>query len=201
MNLYPTDAAGNPVTRYDYQDRVFQSGRLLENSLSIDGGDDRTTYYVGGSWTDENGIIPNSAASRKSGRVNLTQQLYPKLRLSLGANYVNSHDEFEPNGEQTTGVITAVLFTPTTFSFFPVNGVYPKAPTGASFANPLEVIDTWKAPQDVPAIQQELNSLRARPSASIPIPRLPTQAAPRARDLHHVSMQRPASAVTGPCNP
>ena len=149
MNLYPTDAAGNPVTRYDYQDRVFQSGRLLENSLSIDGGDDRTTYYVGGSWTDENGIIPNSAASRKSGRVNLTQQLYPTLRLSLGANYVNSHDEFEPNGEQTTGVITAVLFTPTTFSFFPVNGVYPKAPTGASFANPLEVIDTWKAPQDV----------------------------------------------------
>lgn len=159
MNLYPTDAAGNPVTRYDYQDFIFHTGDQVENTLSVEGGDDRTTYYLGGGWTDETGLIPNSAASRKSGRLNFSQLLYPTLRVTLGANYVNTHAEFEPNGEQTTGVITAVLFTPTTFSFFPVNGVYPKAPTGASFANPLEVIRAWRAPQDV---NRFIGSLGAR---------------------------------------
>jgi len=159
MNLYPTDAAGNPVTRYDYQNFIFQTGDVVENTLGVEGGDDRTTYYLSGNWTDETGLITNSASSRKGGRLNFSQLLYPTLRVSLGANFVNTHDEFEPNGEQTTGVLTAVLFTPTTFSFFPVSGVYPKAPTGASFANPLDVIRSWKAPQDV---NRFIGSVRAR---------------------------------------
>lgn len=169
MNLYPTDAAGFPVTRFDYQDDIFRRGHLSENGASVEGGDDRTTYYIAGSWTSQGGMIPNSSSGRKSGRINLSQQLYPSLRLSLGANYVNTHNEFEPNGEQTTGVITALLFTPTTFSFFPVSGVYPKAPTGASFANPLEVINSWKAPQD---INRFIGSVRAR---FTPLPALALQ--------------------------
>ncbi len=159
INRHPTDAAGNPVTRYDYQDQIFSSGDLIESHLSVEGGDDRTAYYLSGSWNDENGLIPNSGSTRKSARFNLSQQLFPTLRLSLGGNFVNTHSEFEPNGEQTTGVITALLFTPTTYSFFPVNGIYPAAPTGSSFANPLDVVANWKAPQDV---NRFVGSVRAR---------------------------------------
>ena len=147
LNMAPLDAAGNPVTRYDYQDEIFQTGALKEMNLSAEGGSDRTTYYAGASWSDEEGIIKASSFTRKSARVNLSQQLFDPLKVSLGANFVNSVGNFEPNGESGTGVITALLFTPTTFSFYPVNGIYPQAPTGAGFANPLAVIDTWKAPQ------------------------------------------------------
>jgi TonB-dependent SusC/RagA subfamily outer membrane receptor len=166
MNLYPFDLAGNLLPRYDYQDWIFQSGALVENSGSVEGGDDRSTYYLGGGWSEETGVIPNSGSSRKSGRVNLSQTIAPTLRLTLGANYVNTHNEFEPNGEQSNGVITALLFTPTNFSFFPVNGVYPKPATGAGFPNPLDVIENWKAPQDV---SRFIGSARARwtPSARL----------------------------------
>lgn len=149
FNLSPVDASGKPVTRHDYQNDIFHTGNNSETYLSFDGGNQATQYYVGGSYTHENGIIQASSSMRRSGRVNLTQQVSPKLDLNVGANFVSTHNEFEPNGEQTTGVITALLFTPTTFSFFPVNGVYPLAPTGSSFANPLQVIAQWKAPQDV----------------------------------------------------
>ncbi|HEV8303968.1 MAG TPA: TonB-dependent receptor [Gemmatimonadales bacterium] len=166
MNLYPFDLAGNPLPRYDYQDWIFQTGSLVENSGSVEGGDDRSTYYLGGGWTEETGLIPNSGSSRKSGRINLSQTVSPTVRLTLGANYVNTHNEFEPNGEQSNGVITALLFTPTNFSFFPVNGVYPKPATGAGFPNPLDVIKNWKAPQDV---SRFIGSARARwtPSARL----------------------------------
>lgn len=149
MNMAPTDAAGHSVTRYDYQNDIFGAGNLKETYLSAEGGSGKTTYYVGGSYSGEDGIIHRSSSTRRSARLNVSQQLLPTLRMNLGTNYVDSRSSFEPNGEQTTGVITAVLFTPTTFSFFPVNGVYPKAPTGSSFANPLEVIDRWNAPQTV----------------------------------------------------
>lgn len=149
FNMAPVDANGNPVQRFDYQNDIFHTGNNSETYLSFDGGTQATQYYVGGSYTHENGTIVASSSMRRSGRANLTQQITPKLNLNVGANYVSTHNEFEPNGEQTTGVITALLFTPTNFSFFPVNGVYPLAPTGSSFANPLQVIAQWKAPQDV----------------------------------------------------
>jgi TonB-linked SusC/RagA family outer membrane protein len=149
FNMSPVDASGKPVQRYDYQNDIFRTGNNSETYLSFDGGNQATQYYVGGSYTNENGIIQASSSMRRSGRVNLTQQVSPKLQLNVGGNYVSTHNEFEPNGEQTTGVITALLFTPTNFSFFPVNGVYPAAPTGSSFANPLQVIAQWRAPQDV----------------------------------------------------
>lgn len=149
LNLSPVDATGKSVTRYDYQDFIFENGSLKETNLSVDGGDARTTYYVGGSYTNEQGIMKASSSLRKTARINLSEQLFPKLRLNFGGNFINTKNNFSPNGEQTQGVITAVLFSPTTYSFFPVNGVYPVAPTGAEFANPLEVIDRWKEPQTI----------------------------------------------------
>jgi TonB-dependent SusC/RagA subfamily outer membrane receptor len=169
LNLAPLDAAGNPVTRYDYQDEIFQTGNLKETNLSVEGGSDRTTYYAGASYSGEEGIIKASSAQRRSARVNLSQKVLNPLKLNIGANYVRSKVELEPNGESGTGVITALLFTPTTFSFFPVNGIYPQAPTGAGFANPLAVIDTWKAPQTTDRFIGSINAVYT------PTPRLNAQ--------------------------
>ena len=161
LNLAPLDAAGKPVTRYDYQDEIFRTGNMKETNLSVEGGNDRTTYYAGASYTGEEGIMKASSAARRSARVNLSQKVLNPLTLNIGANYVRSKVELEPNGESGTGVITALLFTPTTFSFFPVNGIYPQAPTGSAFANPLAVIDTWKAPQTTDRFIGSINTVYA----------------------------------------
>jgi TonB-dependent starch-binding outer membrane protein SusC len=159
LNLAPLDAQGQPVTRYDYQDEIFRTGSLKEMNISAEGGSDRTTYYAGASYSGEDGIIKASSAIRRSARMNLSQKVFDPLKLNIGANYVRSEADFEPNGESGTGVITALLFTPTTFSFFPVNGIYPQAPTGAGFANPLAVIDTWKAPQTTDRFIGSINTV------------------------------------------
>jgi TonB-dependent starch-binding outer membrane protein SusC len=146
INKYPFDAAGLPAKRFDYQDELFDRGDLTEGNLQAEGGTEQTRYFLSGAWTNETGILKSTGSERKSGRVNLTQQLYPKLRVDLGANFVNTHNDFQVNGEGN-GVITAFLFTPTNYSFFPVNGVYPISPV--SSANPLLMIDRFKNPQDI----------------------------------------------------
>lgn len=146
INDYPFDVQGNPVQRFDYQDQLFKRGDLFDNDLSLAGGTDQSRYFISGGWTQEGGIMASTASDRKSGRVNLTQQLYPKLSLDVTANYVSTHNDFQVNGEGN-GVLTAFLFTPTSYSFFPVNGVYPISPVAS--ANPLLMIDRFRNPQDI----------------------------------------------------
>jgi TonB-dependent SusC/RagA subfamily outer membrane receptor len=146
INDYPFDVQGNPVTRLDLQDLIFRDAVAFESNLSVDGGNDQTRYYVNGTWSEEDGIQRGEASSRRGGRVNITQQVRPRLTLDLGANFVNTHNEFMVNGEGS-GVLTAFLFNPTTYDPHPVLGIYPFAPV--LNPNPLLAIERSKNPQDI----------------------------------------------------
>ena len=146
INDYPFDIQGNPVTRVDAQDLIFRDAVTIENNLSVDGGNEQTRYYINGTWSEEDGIQRGEASSRRGGRVNITQQIRPRLTLDLGANFVNTHNDFLVNGEGT-GVLTAFLFNPTTYDPRPVSGVYPFGPV--LNPNPLLAIDRFKHPQDI----------------------------------------------------
>ena len=146
INDYPFDIQGNPVTRVDAQDLIFRDALTVENNLSVDGGNEQTRYYINGTWTEEDGIQRGEASSRRGGRVNITQQVRPRLTLDLGANFVNTHNDFLVNGEGT-GVLTAFLFNPTTYDPRPASGVYPFGPV--LNPNPLLAIDRFKHPQDI----------------------------------------------------
>ena len=146
FNDFPLNVQGLPVTRFDYQDEIFRRAGSIENNLSLDGGNEQTTYYISGGWTEEDGILRSTNSARRSARVNLSQQIFPKLKADFGANFVNTHSDYQVNGE-ANGVLTAILFTPTTYSFFPVKGVYPASPVAS--ANPLLELDRFKNPQDV----------------------------------------------------
>jgi TonB-dependent SusC/RagA subfamily outer membrane receptor len=146
INDYPFDFAGNPVTRYDYQDQIFRQADLFDNTLSVEGGTEVSRYFLSGGWTTEQGILASTDSDRRSARANLSQELHPNLRLDIGANFVSTHNDFQVNGEGN-GVLTAFLFTPTNYSFFPVNGIYPASPVAS--ANPLLMIDRFRNPQDV----------------------------------------------------
>ena len=146
VNDYPFDIFGNPVTRVDIQDMIFRDSWTLENNLSVEGGDEQTRYYVNGTWTEDDGIQRGEASTRRGGRVNITQQVRPRLTLDLGANFVSTHNDFMVNGEQL-GVLTAFLFNPSTFDPRPVSGVYPFGPV--LNPNPLLAIERFKNPQDI----------------------------------------------------
>lgn len=151
MNLYPFDANGNPVQRFNYQDLIFRRANTYEANLSIAGGTDATTYYVSAGVRDQAGIVNATDAQRRSVRLNLGQELAPTLRLDVGANYVLNESNFLPNGERPGGVITSLVFAATDFDFRPDEfGVYPIHPTlvTSGFANPLLVMDRFRYPEE-----------------------------------------------------
>ncbi|MEJ7673974.1 MAG: TonB-dependent receptor plug domain-containing protein [Chitinophagaceae bacterium] len=58
--LSPALTNTTPVTRYDYQDYIFRKGIGTDNNISVSGGNDKTKYFLSGSYFFNEGIIKNS---------------------------------------------------------------------------------------------------------------------------------------------
>jgi TonB-linked SusC/RagA family outer membrane protein len=148
------DGALVPVTRYDYQNEVFQIAPRATTSLSLSGGDLTTKYFLSGSWNNQDGIIKSQHYDKKSFRVNVDKIFNDWLSGSISTNYIHSLNNIVANGGAYTngfGVLTAITNLPNTYnSYADANGVYPLAgfnPAGRG--NPLDIINNWKAPEEI----------------------------------------------------
>ncbi|MFD2514876.1 SusC/RagA family TonB-linked outer membrane protein [Pontibacter locisalis] len=74
----------NPAN-VNWQDQVFRSGSYREASASANGGNEKTTFYIGGSYSDQEGILIGNAFERISGRINLEHKASDKI--TVGANF------------------------------------------------------------------------------------------------------------------
>lgn len=149
VNFGGAPAFGAPIQRYDIQDQIFRTGLGTNTRLSVSGGNDGTSYFMGGGYQKEEGIVRPTEYTRKNVRANVSQRLSSQLEVTLRGNYINSIADFIPEGEQTQGVLTSVVFTPTSVNpaFNPNTGRYPYNPLLG--ANPLDVIENWSAPENV----------------------------------------------------
>lgn len=150
---------GDPITRYNVQDQLFRTGANAHTQLSLSGGAEGTRYYMSGSWLSQQGIIRSTDHDKRTVRGTLTQRLSSKLEVTGSATYLQSRTHFMPEGEQTQGALTAVLFTPTGFdpAFNPALGRYPYSPIVG--VNPLEVVRDFEVREN---IDRFLGSFQAR---------------------------------------
>jgi TonB-linked SusC/RagA family outer membrane protein len=87
-----------PVTRYDYNDYIFQTAIGTDNTVSVSGGKDKTKYYTSASYFKNEGIIKNTDFRRFSFRTNIDQAVSDKLSFTLGLNYINTDANEKPDG-------------------------------------------------------------------------------------------------------
>lgn len=96
--LTPALTNTTAVTRYDYNDYIFQKAIGTDNNVSISGGKDKTKYYASGSYYKNEGIIKNTDFRRYSFRVNLDQAIGNRVNFNISLNYINSVSNEKPDG-------------------------------------------------------------------------------------------------------
>jgi len=99
------------VTRYDYQDQIFQTGTGTDNFINITGGTDKTKYFAGVSYMKNQGIILNTDFSRVGLRVNLDQILTSWASLAIGVNAIKSNSTDLPTGNVFWSPINSINIT------------------------------------------------------------------------------------------
>ena len=114
----------------DWQDAVFQTALQQNYQLGLSGGNDKTTFAIGGGYNLKEGIVIGSDFTRISGKLNLDHKVNDRIRVgnSLLLSRTNENITFNDN---SNGVIyTALLMVPNA----PVYNV------DGSFAAPQEEI-------------------------------------------------------------
>ena len=76
---------------YNYEKELYGNQGLMSHTrLSVSGGNDRTTYYVGFTYLDNEGIVERTGYRKSSFRLNLTQKVTKFIDVAVNANYVES---------------------------------------------------------------------------------------------------------------
>ncbi|SKC64632.1 SusC/RagA family TonB-linked outer membrane protein [Ohtaekwangia koreensis] len=73
----------------DWQGELFRTSRVSEHSISLSGGDEKTRYYLSGTYYQNDGVAFGSKFNRTSVRLNLDNKTTKWLRIGTSLQLVN----------------------------------------------------------------------------------------------------------------
>jgi TonB-linked SusC/RagA family outer membrane protein len=90
-------------TSTDWQKQIYQTGQVTNQNISLNGGNERTQYSIGGSFYKEIGVIPGQDFTRYALRTTLDHQI--NSHLLIGINMMNSLTYTDFGGNPIGGLI------------------------------------------------------------------------------------------------
>lgn len=94
-----TDKNGN-IVNTNWVDLIFRTGLSQNNNLNLQGGNDKATYYLSGSYTTQEGITVDAKYDRFSFKGNGTYKLnkFVKIGFNTGYTYSKIHTADDSRG-------------------------------------------------------------------------------------------------------
>jgi TonB-linked SusC/RagA family outer membrane protein len=93
----------NPLKQFS----PFITGNRTAYGLSAVGGNDRVSYYFGGSFDRQQGVLDPSKDKRAQGRLNATIQLRDNWNVQVGTSYMADHLRLPQNDNNILGVVSS----------------------------------------------------------------------------------------------
>ena len=123
---------------FDYEKELYgNTGAISNTNVSMSGGSDKTQFYGGFSYRDEEGVVLGTGYRKASARLNLDHELFDFFDIKLSSVYINSSADrgyFNNDNSGTTLGISYVSTPPWAKLFADANGNYPNNPyAGGNF--------------------------------------------------------------------
>lgn len=139
-----------PVTRYNYQDYIFQSAAGTDNTVSLAGGSENTKFYTSLGYFSNQGIIKNTDFRRYNMRANLDQKITDWAKVSAGFSYIHSDANEKPEGNSFFSPMNSVTIIGNFHDIFARDALGNlKAVGERGRVNPVSVIEDIKQRQTV----------------------------------------------------
>jgi TonB-linked SusC/RagA family outer membrane protein len=135
----PSLASGTPI--YDHANEMFGTGVRSDNSLSLAGGTDRTTYFLSLGYLYQDGTIEgNSKYKRFTTRLKGAHDFLDNLNIEGNFAYTTSDGDLVQQGSNISGMLLGGFRTPPEFNNLP----YIDSATGLHrsyrYPNPTELV-------------------------------------------------------------
>lgn len=128
----------------DYEDAIYgETGFITDTRISARGGGEKTRFFIGASYRDEEGIIKNTGFDRFSIRANIDHEISKTFSFAASSNFVRSSSSRSFTGNENEGGLSygyTLAFTRPWIDQYPNSlGVYPDNPNYTG--NPIFVRD------------------------------------------------------------
>ncbi|HTD99676.1 MAG TPA: TonB-dependent receptor [Mucilaginibacter sp.] len=117
--FYTSDQVNAFGTGADWQSAAFRKAPIQNHSVSVSGGDDRSTFDISGNYFDQQGIILNSGFKRIAVRANYARNVSDQFKIGLNTSGSQSYQE----GTSGTN-IASILYVAPTVPIYNADGSY-----------------------------------------------------------------------------
>lgn len=120
--------AGTPS--YDHATEAFRTGHVIDNTLTVSGGNERTTFYLSGNHNNNQGVFegPNNFFKRSTVRLNASHRLVDAFTVRGNIAYADTRGNFTQRGNNVNGLLLGLFRTPPSFNnkpwLDPVSGLH-----------------------------------------------------------------------------
>ena len=113
---------------YDHANEAFRTGHLSDNSLSLSGGTERTSFFLSAGYSKHDGVMqgPNNYYNRTTVRLTASHRLIDQLNIGGSFAYADARGHLTQRGNNTNGLLLGLLRTPPNFNNRPylVDGMH-----------------------------------------------------------------------------
>lgn len=145
-------ALASGARTFDHGREMFKDGFTTDNTITLAGGSERTTFYLSAGLAHQGGTVlgPNNSYDKMSFRLKGEQRVTDRLTIGANVAYTNAQGEFVQKGSNFSAVGVGAWRTPPDFD----NSVYLDPVTGMHrsyrFPNPSLTSDSLSRGYDNP---------------------------------------------------
>ena len=102
----------DPSVNTNWQDAIYRTANISQYQLSMDGGNESTTFYLSGSYRNEETILLNSGLERGTFRLNFDHNINDKLTFGARVGLSREKNNAITSGHNTSPVMTSLSARP-----------------------------------------------------------------------------------------
>ena len=169
-NLLPAfDATKYPegrITRTNWMDEVFRNGLLQDYNLGINGGSEKSNFYLSFNYRDAEGILLNTKTQRYNFRLNSEHTLKPWLKVGENLSYSRTNGNGANTSSDYTGALLSAVYYPTNGVPYNADGSFAGLPGGAFAGDYGDIVNPVAELQRID-INNPVNVLVVNPYATV----------------------------------
>lgn len=124
--LYPD----GQITRTNWMDEVFRTGMLQDYNTAVNGGNDKSTYFLSFNYRKAEGIVLNTQSERYNFRVNSEHRLNDWLTVGEQLSYSTTNARGANTSSDYTGALLNAIYYPTNGTPYNPDGSFAGLPGG-----------------------------------------------------------------------
>jgi TonB-linked SusC/RagA family outer membrane protein len=110
------------TTKTNWMDEIFRTGEIQDLSISVNGKNEKSNFFLSGSYRKNEGILLNTFGTRYTARANSSFKLAPNFTVGENMSYSLTDGQAANTNSGYTGAILAAIFYPPNATIYREDG-------------------------------------------------------------------------------